>query len=99
MFATSKNGCQSWLRRIFFFVAAQTTTQRMYAFTSHGKCQWSDVTCESGHGFAKSIGYQRPSFRRASHELNSQSKKELIVSVTLRRCCSSSLLMKSVFVV
>ena len=54
------------------------------------------MTCESGHGFAKSIGYQTPSLRSASQELKSQPKNALIVSVVSRRSCASSAVTKSV---
>ncbi len=62
------------------FVAAQNTAHLSLARTSHGKWTWSDVTCESGQGFAKSKGCQTPSWRISSQELKSQPKKELIVS-------------------
>jgi hypothetical protein len=42
------------------FVAAQKIDQRRYDFTSHGKWKCSEVTCESGQGLAKSMGYQCP---------------------------------------
>ena len=35
---------------------AHQLDQRMFAFTIQGKWKWRDVTCESGQGFAKSIG-------------------------------------------
>src|SRR6185503_19996374 len=93
--ATAKNGCQSRLRRIGFFVAAQNSDQRIFAFTSHGKCTCSDVTWLSGQGFAKSIGCQTPSLSSASHELKSQPKNELIVSVVSSSRDSSSSAKKS----
>ena len=40
-----------------------------------------EVTRESGHALAKSMGYQRPAFCKASQELKSQPKNALIVSV------------------
>src|SRR6185503_4768052 len=86
----AKNGSQSSVLRIGFFVTAQNTDQRMFAFTSHGKWRCSDVTCESGHGFAKSMGCHTPSLRSDSHELKSQPKNALIVSVVSRRSCASS---------
>ena len=49
-------------------MAAQNTDHRIYAFTIHGKCQCSDVTCESGHGLAKSIGYQTPPLEGVPYE-------------------------------
>ena len=48
------------------------------------------MTCESGQGFAKSIGCQTPSCRRLSQELKSQPKNALIVNVTWRRCSMSA---------
>src|SRR6185503_7965421 len=88
--AIAKNGCQSWFRRMGFLVAAQNSDQRIFAFTSHGKCTCKDVTWLSGQGFAKSIGYQTPSLSSASHELKSQPKNELIVSVVSSSSDSSS---------
>ena len=42
------------------------------------------MTCESGQGFAKSIGIHRPPLRSTSHELKSHPKNALIVSVVSR---------------
>src|SRR5262245_59349238 len=86
----AKNGCQSRFRRIGFLVAAQKSDQRTLAFTSQGKCTCSEVTWLSGHGLAKSIGYQTPPFCSVSHELKSQPKNELIVSVVSSSSDSSA---------
>jgi hypothetical protein len=76
-------------------VTAQKIDQRRLAFTSHGKWRCSDVTCESGQGLAKSIGNQVPSLRSASHELKSQPKNALMVSVVSRSTSASSAVTKS----
>lgn len=44
-FEISMKGAQFWFFRILRLVAAQKSDHFTYAFTSHGKCMWSDVTC------------------------------------------------------
>src|SRR5262245_3337981 len=97
--AMSKYGSQSSVFRILRPVAATKIDQRTCAFTSHGKCWWSDVTCESGHALAKSIGRNTPSCRSASHELKSHPKNVLIVSVVSTSARSSSFVRKPFSVV
>jgi hypothetical protein len=94
-----QKGCQWRLWRKWRFVAAQKRPQRIFAFTSQGKCRCSEVTWESGHGLAKSIGYQMPSRVRISAELKSQPKNALIVSVMSRTSDSSAAGRKSTAVV
>ena len=78
-------------------MTAQKIDHFSFAVTTHGKWTCSDVTCESGHGFAKSIGCQTPSLSSASHELKSQPKKLLMVSVvsSSRRIESASMKSRS----